>query len=118
MIALCATESQNLWHLDSGCSKHMTGDSSKFITLKDNKGKVTFGDSLSSKIIGKGTVVVNNKIKAENVFLVENLKPNILSVFQACNQGRICIFDSKKCEIKKGCWHCYEKYKQCIHIGK
>ena len=47
MIALCATESQNLWHLDSGCSKHMIGDSSKFITLKDNKGKVTFGDSLS-----------------------------------------------------------------------
>ena len=50
MIALCATKNQNLWHLDSGCLKHMTGDSSKFITLKDNKGKVAFGDSLSSKI--------------------------------------------------------------------
>ena len=61
MIALCATESQNLWHLDSGCSKHMTGDPSKLITLKGNKGKVTFGDSLSSKIIGKGTTVVNHK---------------------------------------------------------
>ena len=23
MIALCATKKQNLWHLDSGCSKHM-----------------------------------------------------------------------------------------------
>ena len=64
MISLCATESQNLWHLESGCSKHMTSDSSKFITLKDNKGKVTFGYSLSSKIIGKGTTVVNSKIKA------------------------------------------------------
>ena len=53
MIALCAIESQNLWHLDSGCSKHMTGDPSKFITLQDNKGKFTFGDSLSSKIIDK-----------------------------------------------------------------
>ena len=41
----------------------MTGDPNKFITLKDNKGKVTFGDNLSSKIIGKGTIVVNNKIK-------------------------------------------------------
>ena len=100
MIALCATKSQNLWHLDSGCSKHMTGDSSKFITLKDNKGKVTFGDSMSSKIIGKGTVVVNNKIKAENVLLVENLKPNLLSVIQTCDQRHICIFDSEKCEIK------------------
>ena len=87
MIALCATESQNLWNLDSGCSKHMTDDSRKFITLKDNKGKVTFGDSLSSKIIDKGTIVVNSKIKAENVFLVENLKTNILSVSQTCDQG-------------------------------
>ena len=77
MISLCATESQNLWHLDSGCSKHMTGDPIKFITLKDNKGKATFGESMSSKIIGKGTVVVNNKIKVENVFLVENIKPNL-----------------------------------------
>ena len=62
MIALCATESQNLWHLDSGSSKHMTDDSSKFITLKDNKGKVTFGDSLSSKLIGKGTARSKNKM--------------------------------------------------------
>ena len=100
MIALCATKSQNLWNLDNGCSKHMIGDPSKFITLKDNKGKVTFGDILSSKIIGKGTIVVNRKIEAENVLLVEKLKPNILSVSQTCDQGHICIFDSEKCEIK------------------
>ena len=100
MIALWEIINQNLWHLESGCSKHMISDSSKFITLKDNKGKVTFGDSLSSKINGKGTVVVNNKIKAENVLLVENLKPNFLDVSQTCYQGHICIFDSEKCEMK------------------
>ena len=99
MIALCATKNQNLWHLDSGCSKHMTGDLNKFLTLKDNKGKVAFGDNLSSKIIGKGICVVNNKIKEENVLLVENLKTNIFSVSQTCDQGHICIFYSKKCEI-------------------
>ena len=27
MISLCATESQKLWNLDNGCSKHMTGES-------------------------------------------------------------------------------------------
>ena len=96
----------------------MTGDPRKFITLKDNKGKVTFRDNRSSKIIGNGTTVVNSRIKAENAFLVENLKPNLLSVSQTCNQGHICIFDSEKCEIKKGRWHCYEKYKQCIHLRK
>ena len=80
----------------------MTGDPNKFIILrKDNKGKFTFGDNMSSKIISKGTVVINNKIKVENVLLVEKLKPNIPSVSQTCDQGHICTFDSKKCEIKR-----------------
>ena len=39
-------------------------------------------------------------MKAENVLLVENLKPNLLSVIQTCDQGHICIFDSDKCEIR------------------
>ena len=44
----------------------MEGDPSKFINLKwDQKGKVTFGDNLSSKIIGKGTVALGNKVKAK-----------------------------------------------------
>ena len=113
LISLCAMKSQNLWNLDNGCSKHMTGDPKKFITLKDNKGKVTFGDNASSKIIGKGTVVVNNKIKVQNALLGENLRPNLLSVNKTCDHGNICIFDLEKCGIKKSCWHCYKKFKQC-----
>ena len=101
MISLCATEKQNQCHLDSGCSKHMTGNPNKFIKLKDNKCNFIFGDNMSSKIIGKGTDVVNNKINVENVLLVENLMPNLLSVSQTCDQEHICIFDSEKCEMKK-----------------
>ena len=44
---------------------------------------------------------IREKMKAENVLLVRNLKPNLLSVSQTCDQGHICIFDSKKCEIKR-----------------
>ena len=36
-LALCAIEKQNLWHTDSGCSKHMTGDPTKFPRLKVSK---------------------------------------------------------------------------------
>ena len=36
-LGLCATEKQNLWHMDSGCSKHMTGDPTKFPRLKVSK---------------------------------------------------------------------------------
>ena len=101
-IALCATGKKNRWHVDSGCSKHTTGDPSKFIILKrDKKGRDTFGDNLSSKIIGKRTMALRNKVKEKNVSLVENLKPNLLSVSQTCDQGHIYIFDYEKCEIIK-----------------
>ena len=88
----------------NGCSNPTTWDPSKFISLKryqKGKGKVTFGDNLSSKIIGKGAVALGNNIKETNVLLFENLKPNVLSVSKTCDQGNICIFDSKKCEIRK-----------------
>ena len=56
---------------------------------------------LSSKIISKGIVVINSKIKEKNVLLVENLKPNLLNVSQTCDQGHLCIFYFEKCEIGK-----------------
>ena len=88
--------------MDNGCSKHMTRDPNTFISLKINKkGKVTFGDNISSKIIGKGTIAIRDKMKEENVLLVKNLKPNLLNVSQTCDQGHICIFDSEKFEIRR-----------------
>ena len=48
--------------MDSGCSKHMPSDPTKFLILKrKKKEKVTFGDNLSSKIIGKGTVALRER---------------------------------------------------------
>ena len=40
LIAL--REKINLWHVDNGCSKHMTGDPNKFISLKSKKKKNHF----------------------------------------------------------------------------
>ena len=40
-------------------------------------------------------------MKDENVLFVRNLKPNLLNVSQTCEQGHICIFDPKKCEIRR-----------------
>ena len=78
----------------------MTGDKDKFLNLKKHKGRVTFGDNASGNILGKGTVNVG-KSKTKNVLLVENLKSSLLSFSQTCDQGHICIFDSKKCEIRR-----------------
>ena len=103
MIALCVTEKQHLWNIDSGCSKHMRGDPNKFISLRIyQQGKFTFGDNITSKIIGKGIVaIIDNKIKAKNVLLVEDLYPNLLSVSKTCDQGHIYTSEFEKCEIKK-----------------
>ena len=61
--------------------------------LKEKKGKVTFGDIVLGNILGKGTVILG-KDKSKNVFLVEKMKPSLLSVIQTSDQGHICIFDS------------------------
>jgi hypothetical protein len=78
----------------------MTGNKDKFLNLKKQKGKVTFGDNASGNILRKGTVSLG-KYKAKDVFLFEKLKPSLLSVIQTYDQGHICIFDSQKCEIRR-----------------
>jgi hypothetical protein len=81
----------------------MIGDRDKFLTLrKERDGSVSFGNDDSDKIIGKGTVRIGNKnTKAENVILVEDMKHNLLSVSQMCDEGHKVTFDSQKCEIRE-----------------
>jgi hypothetical protein len=81
----------------------MIGDKDRFLTLiKERDGSVSFGNDDSDKIIGKGTIRIGNKnTKAENVLLVEDMKHNLLSVSQMCDQGHKVTFNSQKCEIRK-----------------
>jgi hypothetical protein len=81
----------------------MTGDRDRFLTLrKERDGSVSFENDNLATIIGKDTVRIGNKnTKAENVLLVEDMKHNLLSVSQMCDQGHKVTFDSQKCEIIK-----------------
>ncbi|KAH9751651.1 Integrase catalytic domain-containing protein [Citrus sinensis] len=49
---------KNKWYLDSGCSRHMTGNYAWFssFTKIENGGDVSFGDNSKGKIIGIGNV--------------------------------------------------------------
>ena len=88
----------HIWYIDSGCSRHMTGDEKTFITLTRKKGgKVSFGDNQKGRIIGHGTI--GSEITIEDVSLVEGLKFNLLSVTQLCDKGRQVVFDSNGCSI-------------------
>ncbi|CAJ2652564.1 unnamed protein product [Trifolium pratense] len=54
---VCLKAKNSNWYLDSGCSKHMTGDKSKFSLLTSkNGGYVSYGDNNKGKIIGIGTI--------------------------------------------------------------
>jgi predicted transcriptional regulator len=81
----------------------MTGDRDKFLTLrKERDGSISFRNDDSAKIIGKGTIIIGKKnAKEENVLLVEDMKHNLLSVIQICDQGHKVTFYSQKCEIIK-----------------
>jgi hypothetical protein len=81
----------------------MTGDRDRYLTLrKERYGSFTSRNDDSTKIIGKGPLIIGNKnTKEENVLLVEDMKHNILSVSQMCDQGHKFSFNSQKCEIRK-----------------
>jgi hypothetical protein len=49
-LVLSAQRKMNPWYIDSGCSKHMTGDKGKFLSLSERKsGNVTFGNDAQGK---------------------------------------------------------------------
>ncbi|KAH9778649.1 hypothetical protein KPL71_007414 [Citrus sinensis] len=96
---------KNKWYLDSGCSRHMTGNYSWFSSFIkiENSGDVSFGDNSKGKIIGIGNVINVSSTLIENVCLVENLKHNLLSISQLCDKGYRVIFDESKCVIENAC---------------
>ena len=49
---------------------------------------------------------------AKDVLLVENMNHNLFSVGQMCDQGHMMLFNSKKCEIRKG------KFGKIVAIAK
>ncbi|GKD98453.1 hypothetical protein Tco_1382350 [Tanacetum coccineum] len=69
-----------LWYLDSGCSKHMTGQRSQLINFVEIfLGTVRFGNDHIEKIMGYGDYQIGN-ITISRVYYVEGLRHNLFSV--------------------------------------
>ncbi|GJX32845.1 retrovirus-related pol polyprotein from transposon TNT 1-94, partial [Tanacetum coccineum] len=89
------------WIKDSGCSKHMTGNRKLFSTYKAyNEGNIIFGSNLRGNIIGKG-MISHDSLIIENVEHVDNLKFNLLSVGQICDNKCKLVFTEHDSEIIK-----------------
>jgi len=79
---------QHLWYLDSGCSKHMTGDKNLLVNiLLKQEGHVTYVDNNKGKILGRGTIGDKNTFFINDVLFVEGLKHSLLSISQLCDKG-------------------------------
>ncbi|GAV68908.1 hypothetical protein CFOL_v3_12411, partial [Cephalotus follicularis] len=87
------------WYLDSGCSKHMTGNKSLFVKYEPKEGgEVTFGDNAKGKIKGVGSIG-NLKTSIQNVLFVDGLKHNLLSISQLCDKDCKVTFEKDLCKV-------------------
>ncbi|GJW25401.1 reverse transcriptase domain-containing protein [Tanacetum coccineum] len=74
-----------LWYLDSGCSKHMTGDRSQLRNfVKKFIGTVRFRNDHFGVIMGYGDYVIGDSV-ISRVYYVEGLGHNLFSVGQFCD---------------------------------
>ncbi|GJZ39468.1 hypothetical protein Tco_0586031 [Tanacetum coccineum] len=89
-----------LWYLDSGCSKHMTGDRSQLTNfISKFLGTVKFGNDQVAKIMGFGDYQIGN-VTISRVYYVEGLGHNLFSVGQFCDSNLEVAFRQHTCFIR------------------
>nr|GEZ21286.1 integrase, catalytic region, zinc finger, CCHC-type, peptidase aspartic, catalytic [Tanacetum cinerariifolium] len=89
-----------LWYLDSGCSKHMTGDRSQILNfVKKFFGTVRFGNDHFGAIMGYGDYVVGESV-ISRVYYSEGLGHNLFSVGQFCDFALEVAFRKHSCYVR------------------
>nr|GEV06192.1 ribonuclease H-like domain-containing protein [Tanacetum cinerariifolium] len=86
--------------IDSGCSRHMTGNMSYMPNFKElNGGYVAFGGNpKGGKISGKGKIRTR-KLDFDDVYFVKELKFNLFSVSQMCDKKNNVLFTDTECLV-------------------
>nr|GEV50605.1 hypothetical protein [Tanacetum cinerariifolium] len=89
-----------LWYLDSGCSKHMTGDRSRLMNfVKKFIGTVRFGNDQFGAIMGYGDYVIGDSV-ISRVYYVEGLGHNLFCVGQFCDSDLEVAFRKHSCYVR------------------
>ncbi|GJV05972.1 putative ribonuclease H-like domain-containing protein [Tanacetum coccineum] len=86
--------------IDSGCSRHMTGNRSYLTNYEEiDGGFVAFGgNSKGGKITRKGKIRTG-KLDFEDVYFVKELKFNLFSVSQMCDKKNSVLFTDTECVV-------------------
>ena len=88
------------WFVDSGCSRHMTGEKSNFLSIATTQGgSVAFGNGKSGTIIGIGKIGESLSHSIDGVYFVDGLMHNLLSVSQLCDKDNLVVFTSNRCLV-------------------
>nr|GFA96392.1 ribonuclease H-like domain-containing protein [Tanacetum cinerariifolium] len=86
--------------IDSGCSRHMTGNMSYLSDFDElNGGYVAFGGNpKGGKITGKGKIKTG-KLDFDHVYFVKEIKFNLFSVSQMCDKKNNVLFTDTECLV-------------------
>jgi hypothetical protein len=63
-----------------------------YVKNKDSQDTIIFGDGNQVEVKGLGKIAITTEHSISNVFLVESLGYNLLSVSQLCHMGYNCLF--------------------------
>ncbi|GJW04735.1 retrovirus-related pol polyprotein from transposon TNT 1-94 [Tanacetum coccineum] len=89
-----------LFIVDSGCTKHMTGNVSLLCNFVDKfLGTVRFGNDQFAPILGYGDLIQGN-ITIKRVYYVEGLNHNLFSVGQFCDADLEVAFRKSTCFVR------------------
>nr|GEV48098.1 zinc finger, CCHC-type [Tanacetum cinerariifolium] len=91
----------SIWYLDNGASNHMTGTKSHFRDIVESiTGRIRFRDGTYVEIKGKGSILLgcrnHEKKVISDVYYIQNLKSNILSLGQLTEIGCKIIMDGNQ----------------------
>ncbi|KAI3665587.1 hypothetical protein L6452_44214 [Arctium lappa] len=94
------SNTRHMWYLDSGCSKHMTGQKALLSNYTEKfSGNVRFGNDQLSPILGYGDIIQDN-LTISKVSYVEGLGHNLFSIGKFCDKGLEVNFKSKSCSVR------------------
>ncbi len=107
LSAVANNDMDNVWTVDSGCTRHVVHQKEWFTSLSPSQGKITVGGKNEIPILGSGQiefVVKDSKnekriLTLKNVLYAPDIKFNLLSVSKAVLDGIHLRFDGKKCAI-------------------
>jgi hypothetical protein len=72
-----------------------------YVKNKDSQNTIIFGDGNQGKVKGLGKIAITSEHSISNVFLVESLGYNPLSVSQLCHMGYNCLFTNVDVSVSK-----------------